>query len=200
MRLTKQDYLKVLLPTKREMWIVIVLVGIVFLVYEANLIYLKITNNTIFSSPELAQSFSNQIDAFLGDNLIANKATLIIFWAGVGLVAYSIIWSIYTFLSEGKSEVVVATGYVNQASRGERITRRLIQTSVLAGIIALGIASINITVPYLVGLWTEGIMALPSGVIGEWAMAILKILAGFIGLCANFYLFKVLVDWIVVLE
>ena len=66
--------------------------------------------------------------------------------------------------------------------------------------IALGIASINITVPYLVGLWTEGIMALPSVVIGEWAMAILKILAGFIGLCANFYLFKVLVDWIVVLE
>jgi hypothetical protein len=196
MRLTKQDYLKVLLPTKREIWIVIVLVGIVFLVYEANLIFLKITNNTIFSSPELAQSFGNQIDAFLGDNLIANKATLIIFWAGVGLVAYSIIWSIYSFISEGKSEVVVATEYVNQASRGERITRRLIQTAALVGIIALGLISINLSVPYLVNLWTDGIIFIPK----ETLYGLLLIVGGFIGLCANFYLFKVFIDWIVVLE
>ena len=196
MHLTKQDYLKVLLPTKREMWIVIILVGVVFLVYEANLIYLKITHNTIFSSPELAQSFSNQIDAFLGDNLVANKATLVIFWAGVGLVAYSIIWSIYSFISEGKSEVVVATGYVNQASRGERIFRRLMQTAALAGIIILGLVSINFTVPYLVNLWTDGIIFIPK----ESVYGLLLIVGGFIGLCANFYLFKVFIDWIVVLE
>ena len=200
MHLTKEDYKKVFLPTKREMWIVIILVAVVFMVYEANLIFLKITRNTIFSSPGLAESFNNQIDAFLGNNLIANKASLIIFWAGVGLVAYSIIWSIYSFISESKSEVLVATEYVNQASPKERMQRRLIQISALVGIVALGLISINLSVPFLVSLWTEGILALPANLIGEWALAILQILGGFIGLCANFYLFKVLIDWIVILE
>lgn len=196
MRLTKQDYLRVLLPTKREIWVVILLVLVVFLVYESNLIFLKLTNNTIFSSPELAESFSNQIDAFFANNLIANKATLVIFWAGVGLVAYSIIWSIYSFISEGKNEVEVATEFVNQESRHERLQRTLTQTGALVGIIVLGLLSINLTVPFFIGLWTDGLIAMPAEII----TGLLQIIAGFIGLSANFYLFKVLIDWIVVLE
>lgn len=199
LRLTKQDYLKILLPTKREAWIVVILVAIVFVVYEANLIFLKATNNTIFSSSGLSESVNNQIDAFLGNNLIANKASLIIFWAGVGLVAYSIIWSIYSFISESKNEVVVAKEYVNQASKKERMTRSLTQAGALAGIIALGLLGVNITVPYLVGLWTQGIGYIP-GTTGEIVNGLLLIAGGFIGLCANFYLFKVLIDWIVALE
>ena len=196
MRLTKQDYLRILLPTRKEIWIVLGLVLAVFIAYEANLIYLRITNDTIFATPELAQSFNNQIDAAFAENFIANKASLIVFWAGVGLVAYSIIWSAYSFFAESKNEIEVSTEYVNQASKSEKLQRALTQTGALVGIIVLGLATINITVPYLVGLWTDGIIKIPS----EWVYGAGQIVIGFIGLCANFYLFKVLIDWIVALE
>lgn len=196
MRLTKQDYLRILLPTRREFWIVLGLVLTVFIVYEANLIYLRITNDTIFATPELAQSFNNQIDAIFAENFIANRATLIIFWAGVGLVAYSIIWSVYSFVSESKNEIEVSTEYVNQASKSEKLQRTLTQTALLVGIIALGILTINVTAPYIAGLWTDGIIKIPA----EWIYGTGQIIVGFIGLCANFYLFKVLIDWIVALE
>lgn len=196
MHLTKQDYLRVLLPTRREVWVILAVVLAIFLVYEANLIFLKATNGSIFSSPQLVESFNNQIDAFFANNLIANKATLVIFWAGVGLVAYSIIWSVYSFISESKSEIEVATDFVNKENRKERLQRTLVQTGALVGIVVLGLLSVNLTVPYFVNLWTNGIVAIPA----EWLVGLLQITAGFVGLCANLYLFKVLIDWIVALE
>lgn len=196
MKLTKQDYLRILLPTKREVFIVLLAVLLIFATYEANLIFLRITNNTMFADPALRESFNNQIDDFFSQNFIANRITLIVFWAGVGLVAYSIIWSVYSFFAEGKNEIVVANEYVNQPSKQEKLQRSLTQAGLLAGIIALGILSISVTMPYLVGLWTVGIMAFPEQI----SYGILQISLGFIGVCANLYLFKVLIDWIVALE
>lgn len=196
MRLTKQDYLRILLPTKREVWVVLLLVLITFAAYEGNLIFLRITNNTMFADPALRESFNNQIDDYFATNFIANRITLITFWAGVGLVAYSIIWSVYSFISEGKNEIVVAKEYVNQPSRHEKLQRALTQSGILAGIIALGLVSIGITMPYLIGLWTTGIMAFPENAL----YGIMQISFGFIGVCANLYLFKVLIDWIAALE
>ncbi len=196
MHLTKQDYLRVLLPTKREVWIVIALVVVVFLVFEGNLIFSLATNGSVLIDAKLQESFSGQISAVFENNEIANKASLIAFWAGVGLVAYSIIWSLYSFISEGKDEILVEAKYLNQASKKEQLQRSLVQAGLLAGIVALGIASINITVPYITNLWTDAIMLVNE----ETIYAILMIVAGFIGLAVNFYLFKVLIDWIEILE
>ncbi len=194
--LTKQDYLRVLLPTKREVWVVIALTIVVFLVFEGNLIFFLATNSFMLLDTELQESFSGQISAVFENNEIANKASLIVFWAGVGLVAYSIIWSLYSFISEGKEEIIVEAQYLNQASKKEQLQRALVQAGLLAGIIALGLASINVTVPYITNLWTDAIMLINE----ETISAILQIVAGFIGLAINFYLFKVLIDWIEILE
>lgn len=196
MRLTKQDYFRILLPTKKEIWIVLALVAIIFATYEANLIFLRFTNDTMFADPALRESFNNQIDEFFASNFIANRITLIVFWAGIGLVSYSIIWSVYSFVSEGKAEVAVASEYVNQPSKHEKLQRSLTQAGILAGIVALGLLSISITMPYLIDLWTQGIMAMPEDIV----YGVMQISLGFIGVCANLYLFKVLVDWIRALE
>jgi hypothetical protein len=111
-------------------------------------------------------------------------------------VSYSIIWSIYSFFSEAKNEIVVSKEYANQISKHEKLQRGLAQAGLLAGIIALGLLSINVTIPFFIGLWTGGILAFPSEII----IGIAKIIGGFIGLATNFYLFKVLIDWIIVLE
>lgn len=196
MQLTKEDYKRLFLPSKKEIWIIAILVLIVFLVFEANLIYLKATQNTIFSDTRLQENFYDQVTAVFGQNSVTNIISLVVFWSGVGLVSYSIIWSIYSFFSEAKNEVVVRGEYVNQISKHQKLQRDLVQAGLLAGIVALGLLSLNVTVPFFISLWTSGILAIPA----EIVLGIAEIIGGFVGLAINFYLFKVLIDWIIVLE
>lgn len=196
MKLTKQDYLRVILPNKKEILIILALVAVVFLTFEFNLIYLKATQNSIFSDTALQQNFRDQIDSFFAENKVANTISLVVFWSGVGLVAYSIIWSIYSFFTEAKNETDVAGEYVNQETKHEKLQRTLMQAGILAGIIALGLLSLNVTIPFFIGLWTNGILIIPAEIIN----GILQILAGFIGMIVNFYLFKMLIDWIELLD
>jgi hypothetical protein len=196
MKLTKEDYLKVLLPNKKEILIMLALVAVVFLTFEFNLIYLKATQNSIFSDTALQQNFRDQIDSFFAENKVANTISLVVFWSGVGLVAYSIIWSVYSFFTEAKNETEVAGEYINQETKHEKLQRTLMQAGILAGIIALGLLSLNVTIPFFIGLWTNGILIIPTEIIN----GIIQILAGFIGMIVNFYLFKMLIDWIELLD
>jgi len=196
MKLTKEDYLRVLLPTKKEILIILALVFVVFLTFEFNLIYLKATQNSIFSDTALQQNFRDQIDGFFAENKIANTISLVVFWSGVGLVAYSIIWSIYSFFTEAKNETEVAGGYVNQESKHEKLQRTLLQAGILAGLIALGLLSLNVTIPFIISLWTNGILIVNTEILN----GILQIVGGFVGMVINFYLFKMLIDWIELLD
>ena len=196
MKLTKEDYLRVLLPTKKEILIILALVFVVFLTFEFNLIYLKATQNSIFSDTALQQNFRDQIDGFFAENKIANTISLVVFWSGVGLVAYSIIWSIYSFFTEAKNETEVAGGYVNQESKHEKLQRTLLQAGILAGLIALGLLSLNVTIPFIISLWTNGILIVNTDTLN----GILQIVGGFVGMVINFYLFKMLIDWIELLD
>jgi len=196
MKLTKEDYLRVLLPTKKEILIILALVFVVFLTFEFNLIYLKATQNSIFSDTSLQQNFRDQIDGFFAENKVANTISLVVFWSGVGLVAYSIIWSIYSFVTEAKNETEVAGGYVNQESKHEKLQRTLLQAGILAGLIALGLLSLNITIPFFISLWTNGILIVNTEILN----GILQIVGGFVGMVINFYLFKMLIDWIELLD
>ena len=196
MILTKKDYLRVLLPTKKEILIISSLIFVIFLTFEINLIFLKLTQNSIFSDSSLQQNFRGQIDSFFAENKITNTISLIIFWSGVGLVAYSIIWSVYSFFSEAKSETEVAGDYVNQESKHDKLQRSLVQAGILAGLIALGILSLNLTMPIFIGLWTSGILAIPKDLI----IGVLQIAAGLVGMAVNLYMFKILIDWIELLD
>lgn len=196
MRPTKQDYLRILLPSKKEIFIILALVLVVFLTFEFNLIYLKATRNSIFSNTSLQQNFQSQLDAVFAENKVANTISLVVFWAGVGLVAYSIIWSVYSFFAEAKNEAEVAGEYVNQESKHEKLQRSLVQAGILAGLVALGLISLNVTIPFFVGQWTSAILNISSSVVAS----ILQIVGGLLGLAINFYLFKILIDWIEMLD
>lgn len=196
MRLTKQDYLRIILPSKKEIFIILALVFVVFLTFEFNLIYLKITRNSIFSDTSLQQNFQSQIDAAFSENKVANTVSLVVFWSGVGLVAYSIIWSVYSFFSEAKNEAEVAGEYVNQEPKHEKLQRSLVQAGLLAGLIALCLLSLNVTIPFIVNQWTYAIVSIPSSIVSP----LLIVLGGILGLSVNFYLFKIIIDWIELLD
>lgn len=196
MHLTRKDFLRIILPTKKEIIVILSLVLVVFLTFEFNLIYLKITRNSIFADTALQMNFRSQIDAVFADNKVANTISLIVFWSGVGLVAYSIIWSVYSFFTEAKNEAEVSEKYINQENKHDKLQRSLVQTGILAGLVALGLLSLNVTIPFFVGQWTYAILALPSNI----ATSILQILGGAVGMSINFYLFKILIDWIELLD
>ena len=47
----------------------------------------------------------------------ASTATLVTFWAIIGMIAYLICWSAYNFMIEARNEVTLKTQYTNQGHR-----------------------------------------------------------------------------------
>ncbi len=195
MKLSKEDLRRIFVPTKKQIFLILAATFIIFAVFEANLIFLKITQSTIFSNTALQDNFAQQFQMF-SDNQIVKIASLVVFWGGVGLVAYSIIFSVYSLVTEARNETVVGEEYTNKANRKSRLQADLIQAGLLAGIVALGLLSLNVTFPLWIGLMTQGIIGLPA----DWAGALFQIPAAAIGVVINLYLFKVLISWILVLE
>lgn len=195
MKFSKEDLRRIFVPTKKQIFLILSAVFVIFAVFEANLIFLKITQNTIFSNTALQDNFAQQFQLF-SESQIVKIASLVVFWGGVGLVAYSIIFSVYSLVTEARNETVVGEEYTNKANRKSRLQVDLIQAGLLAGIVALGLLSLNITFPLWIGLMTQGIIGLPT----DWVSALFQIPAAVIGVVVNLYLFKVLISWILVLE
>lgn len=195
MKLNKEDLRRIFVPTKKQIFLILAATLIIFAVFEANLIFLKITQNTIFSNTALQDNFSQQFQIF-SESPFVKIGSLVIFWGGVGLVAYSIIYSVYSLVTEARNETVVGEEYTNKASRKARLQVDMIQAGLLAGIVALGLLSLNVTFPLWISLMTQGIIGLPV----DWIGALVQIPAAIIGVVVNLYLFKVLISWILVLE
>lgn len=195
MKLSKEDLRRIFVPTKKQIFLILAATLVIFAVFEANLIFLKITQSTIFSNTALQDNFAQQFQMF-SDNQVVKIASLVVFWGGVGLVAYSIIFSVYSLVTEARNETVVGEEYTNKANRKSRLQADLIQAGLLAGIVALGLLSLNVTFPLWIGLMTQGIIGLPT----DWVSALFQIPAAVIGAVVNLYLFKVLISWILVLE
>lgn len=174
--------------------LVILAVGIPILL-NFNLILLRVTNGTVLAEPDVQASFAEQIQQF-GKAQYLNLATLVLFWTGVGIIAYVVIYSIYSFYSEAKSEMVVEQEYVNRGTKQERLRPVLMQVGLIAAVIVLGIISLNITYPY----WLEGFGKFVLNISTQPLSAILSLLVALVGSFVNLYLFKVCIDWIWVLE
>lgn len=196
MHLTREDYKKLLIPTKREVFTILLLVVITFLVFEINLIVLKLTQNTIFAQSDVQESFINQIRAFFENNKIANILTLVAFWGSLGLIVYSVVWSIYSLVSEAKNEIEVDNDYINQLSKKEKNDRRVMQLGIVAGVVVLGIFSLWLSAPLAINMWSTGISQIPEFILS----GSLQVLLGLILISINFYCFKILIDWLLILE
>lgn len=195
MKLSKEDLQKVFVPTKKQIFLILVLTFIIFAVFETNLIFIKFTQSTIFGDTALQDNFALQFQIF-SESQIVKIASLVVFWGGVGLVAYSIIYSVYSLVTEARNETVVGEEYTNKANRKARLQVDMVQAGLLAGIVALGLLSLNVTFPLWISLMTQGIIGLPM----DWIGALFLIPAAVIGAVVNLYLFKVLISWIIVLE
>ena len=195
MQLSRDDLKKIFGLTHGQIWLISIIDLAIFLIVHFNLILLKATQGTVLANSDVQESFAEQIGRFTNSPYL-NLATLIIFWAGVGLIAYTIIYSIYSVYNEARNEVVVEKEYVNRGDTKKRLRGPIIQAGLLAGIIVLGMLTLKFFYPLWLSLFATFVLTINTSPVG----AIAELVGALLGAFVNIYLFKVLISWILVLE
>lgn len=60
-----------------------------------------------------------------------NTAVIVIFWSGVGLLAYTIVWALINAFIEARNEIVVETEYVNKGRLIDRLKAPILKSLLL---------------------------------------------------------------------
>ncbi len=195
MSINTADVQAVLKPSiKRIAWTFGIAVALL-IILNINLIILQSTSNTILAQSDVQDSIISQLQAWTSSPIL-NLAILIIFWVCVGLIAYSVIYAIYSLATEAQNEVVVEEEYVNRGETKKRLKGSAYALGIIGGIIILGLLSLRILVP----LWNSWFENFILGIRSTPITAILYLLASLIGLGINVYLFEILINWSLYLE
>jgi hypothetical protein len=195
MKLNSADVQAILKPSGRRVAWTFAIAVILLIIININLIILQATSGTLLAQSAVQDSIAEQLQSWTSAPLL-NTATLVVFWVCVGLIAYSIIYAIYSIATEAQNEVVVEEEYVNRGKPEKRLKKPAYQLGLIAAMIVLGIISLRFFIPLWNG-WFE------SFVVGIRTMPLLSIgylLASLVGLAANIYLFEVFINWTLYLE
>ncbi|MBI2798485.1 hypothetical protein HYX70_04300 [Candidatus Saccharibacteria bacterium] len=195
MQLSKENLRKIFGLTHGQIWLIVLLDAGIFLLINFNLILLKATQGTVLADTAVQDSFAEQISKFTNSAYI-NLGTLIVFWAGVGLIAYSVIYSLYSVYNEARNEVVVEKEYVNRGEAKKRLKAPMVQAGLLAAIVVLGMLTLKFFYPIWLSLFATFVLTITSNPF----MGMLSLVGAVFGSIINIYLFKILISWIVVLE
>ncbi len=195
MSINTTDVLAVLKPSvKRIAWTFGIAVGLL-VVININLILLQATSNTILAQSDVQDSIISQLQDWTSSPIL-NLAILVIFWVCVGLIAYSVIYAIYSLATEAQNEVVVEEEYVNRGETKKRLKGSAYALGIIAAMIILGLISLRILVP----LWNSWFENFILGLRSTPITAILYLFASLLGLAINVYAFEVLINWSLYLE
>jgi len=90
---------------------------------------------------------------------IIHTAVIIGFWSGVGLVAYTIVWSIINVMIEARNEVVLETEYTNKSALAQRIRTPLLQLALAAGLFVGLLVGAKWVFPFWLGMANTALRA-----------------------------------------
>ena len=142
----KQNLRQVLLPTFGQalgsLTASLLLIGVLY----HNEILQRIENGS--GTLPLNQIHYGSILAGVSDSPIIHFAVIFAFWGGVGLVAYTIVWSMINVMIEARNEVVLETEYTNKSALAQRLRTPLLQLALAAGLFAGLLASAKWVFPY----------------------------------------------------
>jgi len=77
--------------------------------------------------------YGNQL-ASITSSPIIHTLVIVAFWSGVGLVAYTVVWSLINVAIEAKNELVLETAYTNKSAFAQRVKTPLLQLGLAAGL------------------------------------------------------------------
>lgn len=142
------DLKRIIIPTRYQAIICSAVSLAVLIISSFETIYGRYISQSFLAAPEFKTSFTTQLNRVSQINLV-DKFVVIIFWSGLGLLAYTIIWGLVNVMIEARNEVVVETAYTNRSRFLERLSRPLHQAGVAGGLIVFLI----ICAKFLIPLW-----------------------------------------------
>jgi hypothetical protein len=154
-----------------------------------------ITSDTILSKSDVQASFADQIKGWLSLPFL-NFTTLVVFWIAVGLVAYSVLYWLYSIYYEARNEVTVEKDYVNPKTKKELKKWPLVEFGLFAALVVFSI----LTVMYLFPLVNNWFVEFVVNIKTDWISAIIDLLLASLGVFVIIYIYKVLISWMLIIE
>ncbi len=81
---------------------------------------------------------------------IINTIVIVIFWGGVGLIAYTIVWALINAFIEARNEIVVESEYANKGPIWPRLEVPMLKSALLALLLGWGALNKWMVAPMLV--------------------------------------------------
>lgn len=195
MKINSADLQQILKPSiKRVVWTFAIAVALLVIV-NINLVVLQITSGTLLAQSAVQDSIATQLQDWTSAPLL-NTATLVVFWVSIGLIAYSVIYAVYSLATEAQNEVVVEEEYVNRGKKEKRLQGPAVQLGIIAAMIILGILSLRFFIP----IWNGWFEAFVIGIRITPITSVGYLFASLLGLAINIYAFEVLINWALKLE
>lgn len=195
MKLTSDQAKGALLPSLKQI-IFMALFGLAILtLVNISLISFHFTEGTILSKNDVQASFATQLQSWFSSPILS-KITLVVFWVGIGLFAYAILYWVYNIFTEAKNEVIVEQEYTNLNVGVDKKKWPVIEAGLYSGMVVLAILTVTLLFPLWSSWYVNFIYDIPSN-LGRGA---LFLLGSFVGIFINIYLFKSLVGLMLVLE
>ena len=139
MVMEERSWQDLLLPTPLGLVIYAVASTFVFVGINMGMIINRIFGQAIFKG--LGAGDYLGILSGLTNYPIINTVVIVIFWGGVGLIAYTIVWALINAFIEARNEIVVESEYANKGPIWPRLEVPLTKSALLAAL--LGWATLN---------------------------------------------------------
>lgn len=89
----------------------------------------------------------------------ANTAVIVIFWSGIGLLAYTVVWALINATIEARNEIVVETEYVNKGRLWDRFRAPLLQAVVSIALFGSVLCVYKFLMPILLKRFSQIVIA-----------------------------------------
>ncbi len=120
------------------------------------------------------------------NNGLSHTVVIIFFWSLIGLLAYTVVWSLINVTIEARNEVVLQTEYVNRSGIAGRLKAPLLQITLAVILVVLLIVSAKLIFPFWLDLFYSA-LTLPG-----WGSLVIDLVAALVGSAANLYFLFVL--------
>ena len=155
-----------------------------------------ITAETILSRSDVQASLSDQIKTWLSLPFL-NFTTLVIFWIAVGLVAYSILYWLYSIYYEARNEATVQNDYVMPKDNKKELKRwPFVEFGLFAGLVIFSIVTVMWLFPLVNDWFVDFIVNIKTDLVAS----LLSLLISIVGIFVIVYIYKVLISWMLILE
>ena len=160
-----------------------------------SVISLHFTRGTLLDKSEVQASFAEQIQQWFSYPIF-NTITLVVFWIAVGLTAYTIMFWVYSVITETRNELVVEKEFKHPEGSAPRNHWPLIEFGLFGALVLLALLTLVVFFPVINSWFISFIFDTP----GSFVSAAISLVGSLLGMFVIIYAFKIVISTMLSLE